>query len=201
MACTFCRSRRRSLPPSRSSWWVPTAVLFSVSAAAALAFQAFPSSQHQSARTLAASRLCRGKAYGAGGSWSSATSVEERPPGPGSQRRYRSDPAATTTALASMAPGTGVLAQEEDDRTRCACARSLLQRRHEVSNWQPALGSFSRVSEIWNNLLGVVFPAVGVHERVMSKKKKTPRDAYHNRGRELKRHYPQSPKMVESRPS
>lgn len=121
MACTNTsyRTRRRSLPPSRRSWWTPAAVLFSVSVAVAVAFQASPSSHHHSTTTPTVSRLCMGEAYRARrSSWSSAN-VEARPPGPGSQRRYPSDPAATTTALASMAPGAGVLAQEENDRTRC----------------------------------------------------------------------------------
>ena len=117
MACAFYRSRRRSLPPSGRSWWMPTTVLFSLSAAAALAFQASPTHHHPTT-TPAVSRLCKGEAYRATGSWSSE-GVKMRPAGPGSQRRHRSDPAATTTTLASMAPGAGVMAQEEDDRTRC----------------------------------------------------------------------------------
>lgn len=162
MACgTFCRTRKRSLPPSRSCWWMSTAVLFSVSAAAALAFQAPPSSQHHSTTTPAVSRLCRGDAYRARGSWSFAN-VEARPAGSASQRRYRrSDPAATTTttAVASMAPGAGVLAQEEDDRTRCVydgcCVRV-------VSSWQPGVLSpwlfclHVSGTNRWSNLLRCV---------------------------------------------
>lgn len=142
MACTFYRTRRRSLPPSRGSsgsWWMPTAVLLSVSAAVASAFQASPSSHHHPATTPVIPRLCRGEAYRATGSWSCSQSVEARPAGLGSQRQpYRSDPAAPRTALASMAPGTGVMAPEEDDRTRCVCKIAVDDKRK--SHQQPAIG-------------------------------------------------------------
>lgn len=119
MACTACG--RRFLPSCRrrSSSWLPTLLLSAsaaavASAAAAFAFHLPPSSSRScsSREALPARGSWPSVGEGAGGGCVKLSQPQAR------QRRCRADRTAAVVVLSSMAPGAGVMAQGEDDRTR-----------------------------------------------------------------------------------
>lgn len=121
----------RSMKRARRPWVAPShavtmAVLSVSAAAAAVAFQVSPSGQHHARRAPAVPATCRGEVSRANGWWSSASLGTAAGHGPAAGRengnvlrRWRpSDRTKRAPALALMAPGAGVMSQEEGDRMR-----------------------------------------------------------------------------------
>ncbi|CAM9675593.1 unnamed protein product [Pylaiella littoralis] len=124
MACIAC-GRRSLTSCRRRSSWLPTLILSASAAAVASAAAAFAFHPPPSSSGAYSSR----KYLLARGSWPSAgMGVEEGyvklSQGQPRQRRCRSD-RGTASVLSSMAPGAGVMAQGEDDRTSWGSSVSM----------------------------------------------------------------------------